>query len=146
MPLNRGAWGGNCVDRSDLLDRMATLLKREIGPAVPDAYPKTQAFLGAVVLQKLATENRLTETHAEAAQADRQALLSDMKVEMQGLPQSVTSALSKLDEGGEAELCSLIIVLYAERETLGADRFDAILGRVRQDLRRAIDRRMEIAA
>ena len=43
----------------ELLERIARTLKKEIGPAVEDAYPKTQAFMAAVVLQKLAGQLRL---------------------------------------------------------------------------------------
>ena len=45
-----------------------------------------------------------------------------------------------------AALCTLIETLYASRAELGAARFDALLGRVRETLRASIDRRMEYAA
>lgn len=134
------------MDRADLMERMATLLKREIGPAVPDAYPKTQAFLGAVVLQKLAAERRLTEAHAEAASLDRKNLLADLEASLAVASGPVREACLRLDSGGDAELCAVIETLYAERGTLDADTFDTILSRIRQDLRRSIDRRMEIAS
>lgn len=134
------------MDRSDLLDRMATLLKREIGPAVPDAYPKTQAFLGAVVLQKLAAESRLAEDHARAAGSDKAALLSDLSASVENAPEGVRQAFAAFATGGDRELCALIEAIYDARAALGADSFDRILGRIRLDLRRAIDRRMEIAA
>lgn len=134
------------MNRADLLARMAVLLKREIGPAVPDAYPKTQAFLGAVVLEKLAAEMRLAETHGAAEQAERTGLITELAEELQDAPAAVKKAFSALENGGDAALCTFIETLYAARGELGDERFDRLLGRVRQDLRRSIDRRMEVAA
>jgi len=48
--------------------------------------------------------------------------------------------------GNAAAVCTLIETLYASRAELGAGRFDALLGRVRETLRASIDRRMEYAA
>ena len=35
---------------SDLLERLAVTFKTEVGPAIEVDYPRTQAFLSAVVL------------------------------------------------------------------------------------------------
>ncbi|MDF1730076.1 MAG: hypothetical protein P1U49_01150 [Minwuia sp.] len=134
------------MNRADLLTGMAELLKGEIAPAVSDAYPKTQAYLGAVVLQKIAAELRLAEVHGQAEAAERKTLLADLEPELRDAPDAVTTAYAALRTGGDAELCAFIQTLYANRDGLGRDRFDALLGRVRQDLRRSIDRRMEIAS
>ena len=150
------------MNRSDLLARMARLLKREIGPAVEADYPKTQAFLGAVVLEKMSAELRLADAHAQAGASDRVALVadldsdldSDLDADLDGnladAPDSVREAFAALAEkgadGGDAALCAFIEALYGDRDALGRERFDRLLGRVRQDLRRGIDRRMEIAA
>ena len=37
---------------------MAEALRREVGPAVVDPFAKTQAFMAAVILQKLAGQLR----------------------------------------------------------------------------------------
>ncbi|MEC9345388.1 MAG: hypothetical protein VYB54_04120 [Pseudomonadota bacterium] len=131
----------------DLLARFAKTLRSDIGPAVKAEYPRTQAFLGAVVLEKLATELRLSQAHARAAAADRAALRRDLGAMLGAAkaPASVSEAFAAMADGGDASLCRFIEALYASRDTLGAERFDAMLGRVRQDLRRAIDRRMEVA-
>ena len=138
------------MNRSDLLARMARLLKREIGPAVEADYPKTQAFLSAVVLEKLSAGLRLADAHAQAGAADRAALVADLDADLADAPDSVREAFAVLAEngadGGDAALCAFIEALYRDRDALGRERFDRLLGRVRQDLRRAIDRRMEIAA
>ncbi len=134
------------MNRADLLADMAELLKGEIAPAVSDAYPKTQAYLGAVVLQKIAAELRLAEIHSQAAAGERETLLAGLEPDLRDAPDAVTAACTALRTGGDAELCAFIETLYANRDGLGQDRFDALLGRVRQDLRRSIDRRMEIAS
>ena len=36
----------------ELLRRLAQTLKHEIAPAVGEAYPKTQAYMASVVLEK----------------------------------------------------------------------------------------------
>ncbi|MDF1722606.1 MAG: hypothetical protein P1U65_18190 [Minwuia sp.] len=61
-------------------------------------------------------------------------------------PQTVRDAIAALPDTHNAGLCSLIEQLYASGAELGQPRFEALLGRVRQDLRRSIDRRMEVAA
>ena len=131
----------------DLLARFAKTLRSDIGPAIKAEYPRTQAFLGAVVLEKLATELRLSEAHASAATADRAALGEDLRAMLGAapVPPAVDTAFAAMASGGDAGLCRFIEALYAARETLGQERFAALLGRVRQDLRRAIDRRMEVA-
>lgn len=134
------------MNRADLLAGMAELLKGEIAPAVSDAYPKTQAYLGAVVLQKIAAELRLAEVHGQAEAAEREALLAELEADLRDAPDTVISAYAALRTGGDAALCAFIESLYANRDRMGQDRFDALLGRVRQDLRRSIDRRMEIAS
>jgi len=62
-------------------------------------------------------------------------------------PARVTAAVETLASARDAAaLCTLIETLYASRAELGAERFDALLGRVRGTLRASIDRRMEYAA
>ncbi|WP_417515501.1 hypothetical protein [Minwuia sp.] len=132
--------------RADLLDRMADLLKQDIGPAIEAAYPKTQAFLGAVVLQKVAAELRLADEHAQAATAERAGLIAALEPGMVDAPAAVQGAFRTFVDGGDAELCRLIETLYAEREALGDKTFRTLRDRIRADMRRAIDRRMEIAS
>ena len=135
------------MNHYDLIARMARLLKRDIGPAVETDYPKTQAFLSAVVLERVSAELRLADAHAEAAAADRAALVADLGVDLsEDAPDSVREAFLALADGGDAALCGFIEALYGNREALGRERFDRLLGRIRRDLRRGIDRRMEIAA
>ena len=133
----------------ELLQRIATTLKRDIGPAIQAEYPKTQSFMAAVVLEKLGRQLGLERAHRAADAADLRALLDDLRGVLGGgeMPASVTGAVQTLTRTRDAAaLCALIETLYASRAELGAARFDALLGRVRETLRASIDRRIEYAA
>ena len=137
------------MNHGELLQRIANTLKRDVGPAIETEYPKTQAFMAAVVLQKLGRQLDLEGAHRSADAADLSALLEDLGgVLGEGeTPASVTGAVGTLTRTRDAAaLCTLIETLYASRAELGAARFDALLGRVRETLRASIDRRMEYAA
>jgi hypothetical protein len=136
------------MDHHELLQRIAESLKRDIGPAIEADYPKTQAFMAAVVLQKLGRQLRLEGAHRAADAADLSALLDDLPRRLPGgeTPAGVTAAVQTLARTRDAAaLCRLIETLYANRAELGAARFEALLGRVRETLRASIDRRMEYA-
>lgn len=132
-----------------LLERIAATLRRDIGPAVAEEYPKTQAFMAAVVLQKLGRQIDLADVHRAADSADMNALLDDLRTLMTSGPGSarLQAAVDALAQARDADaLCSLISLLYAERDQLAAGYADTVLARVRRTLRASIDRRMEYAA
>lgn len=133
---------------SDLLERLSTTLRSEIGPAVEEEYPRTQAFLGAVVLQKLARQLRFATEHAEAEVRERAALQADLEQLLAGTatPARVGDALKGLVRDGDAGLCRLIEALYAARATLGEAEFERLIGRVRASLRQTLERRLEYSA
>lgn len=129
----------------ELLLRLAQTLKQEVGPAVGPEYPRTQAFMASVVLEKLARELAAETRHAEASAAAHAALLAALDVT--GLPPAVLDAHAAFDQArDDASLARLIEALYAARGSIGKQRFQALLDRIRQDLRNAIDRRMEYSA
>jgi hypothetical protein len=140
--------GEDGMTPSDLLDRLALMLKGELGPNIKDDYAKTQAYLGAVVLQKLAGQLRLEKEHETAETSDRRALQADLERLVSDLeaPPAVREAVSSLSADGQSGLCRLIEALYAERDGMEDDSFAVLLGRVRQDLRRSLDRRMEYSS
>jgi hypothetical protein len=136
------------VTEGALLQRIARILRQDIGPAVADEYARTQAFMAAVVLEKLGRQLALAGEHEGAESADLALLVADLR----GLltegeaPAPVRTAVDALAERRDnAALCRLIEALYATRVTLGEARFAAALGRIRRTLRRSVDRRMEIA-
>lgn len=133
---------------SDLLERMAATFKGEVGPAIEAEYPRTQAFLSAVVLQKLAAQLRLAVEHGAAEDLARDALRRDLEqlLEDADAPPPVRDAFLALAENGDDGLCQFIETLYGAREELGETQFEALLSRVRQTMRQTLDRRMEYAA
>ncbi len=137
------------MNESELLARVAATLKSEVGPAVTEVQPKSQAFMAAVVLQKLSQQLAVQRQHHAAAAADLASLLSDLShlLAAAETPAAVADAMATLArEKDTASLCAFITTLYAERQPLGEQRFTELLGRVRVTLRRDIDRRMEYAA
>ena len=135
------------MTEADLLDRVAKLLRQEIGPAVDGEYPRTQAFMAAVVLQKVSRQVALAAEHTAAESADLTALLADLGALVgNDAPAAVRDAIDRLARTRDSTgLCSLIDALYAARGELGEPRFASLLGRVRRTLRSSIDRRMAVA-
>lgn len=134
---------------SELLERLSKTLKEEVGPAVAADYPRTQAFLTAVVLQKLARQLRLAEDQAAANRLDREALEQDLRrlLEEVDAPPQLRSAFEAFSEqGGNASLCRFIETLYTSRAELGTVGFECLLTRVRRTLRAGLDRQMEVAS
>ena len=58
---------------SELLERLAVTFRSEVGPAIEAEYPRTQAFISAVVLQKLARQLDLETEHDELERREREA-------------------------------------------------------------------------
>ena len=61
----------------ELLARLSSTLRHDIGPAVVEPFPKTQAFMASVVLEKLSAQIRLAPAHTTAEAADMAALACD---------------------------------------------------------------------
>ncbi len=132
-----------------LLERIARTLKKDIGPSVDAAYPKTQAFMAAVVLQKLAGQLRLADEHAAASQRDLHELGEELSqlTASNAIPAPLAEALRTLRQDLDtASVSGLIETLYATRSELGEERFASLLSRVRTRLRARIDREMVYAA
>lgn len=141
------------MNTSDLLARIAASLRHDIGPAVADDYARTQAFMAAVVLKKVADELAQAEGAAAALHADVIALASDLQplLATGAVPPRLADAFAVLRESLDADgvrraRCTFVEALYAERAALGEARFEAVLARVRQSLRADIDRQLVYAA
>src|SRR5262249_47703132 len=146
--LGAGPTRGPAVTEAELLQRIARTLRQDIGPAVRAEYPRTQAFMAAVVLQKVSRQLALADEHAAAEIADLTALLADLRQLSldDSAPSPVLAAVDGLAQALDAAaLCRLIEALYGARADLGEARFATLLGRIRQTLRRNIDRRMAVA-
>ena len=130
----------------DLMQRIAATLRRDVGPAVTDDYARTQAFMSAVVLEKLATQLMSESAHVAADATDATTMCDDLqRLLPDRVPATVRDALEAViaDSGGVDALNHLVAALYAARSALGKSDFDAALGRVRATLRARIDREME---
>lgn len=152
----------------DLLERLAGQLRGQIAPAVADEYQRTQAFMAAVILERLAREAALGERHREAEAADIARLamdlsdiLDDARTSAAGavphavrdaaqppssmaVPDDVSVALTRLQADPDVMLLGpLVEALY--RWGPERPKAAAALDAIRPVLRRDIDRRMEIA-
>jgi hypothetical protein len=127
---------------------MSTTLRKEIGPAVDGDYPRTQAFMAAVILEKVARQLELRPAHERADAAEMRQLYADLDTVLtaEGAPTAVRALVDEGMAGGDSDgLCRLIEALYAHRDELGPSTFAAALSRVRTTLRARIGRRMEYA-
>lgn len=134
------------MTEAELILRIARMLKQEVAPAVTAEYPRTQAFMAAVVLQKLGRQLESEPLHGETKRSDLDALVIDLGASLAcgEAPMPVRDAFVALTRSrDEAALCRLIEALYEARADLGEERFGQLLARIRRTLRTQIDRRME---
>jgi hypothetical protein len=135
------------VTDDEILLRIARTLKEQIAPAVDGEYPRTQAFMAAVVLERVGRQLGRARSDAAAGAAEMEALVAELPPLLAGpMPPPVAGALQAvLASRDDAALCGLIEALYAARTELGPARVEAALGRIRRTLRASIDRRVEVA-
>ena len=136
------------MNEAELLARLSQTLKKQIGPAVEGEYPKTQAFMAAVVLQKLAGQLGSEKLHNQLHVQELTELAGKLK-EL-GDSMSVNADLMNAIElfssnRSEATLCDLVRCLYKNSSVLGEESFMKLLSPIRVHLRCSIDRRMEYA-
>ena len=136
------------VPPADLLDRIAATLRTQIGPVVEEPFAKTQAFMAAVILAKLAGQLRGAEADASAADEERRALIAESLDDLAGTSTThVAHALATLGHDGSDAVWSLFVeAIYQDRDELGPDRFGRMLGRTRVALRARLDRMLVYAA
>jgi hypothetical protein len=135
------------VNAAELLQRIAKTLRNDVGPAVDAEYPKTQAFMAAVVLEKLSRELALAETHRVADDVDLRRLADElMQARGGGLPKRVAGSFERFANTLDPQaLCDVIESLYDARTDLGDARFNSLLDVIRRVLRAQLDRRLEFA-
>ncbi len=123
-----------------LLKEIITSLRNVIGPAIPDPYPKAQAFMAAVVLEFI---SRQVEERRDIA-AEKVLVLDKVFIDLSSVLAGKT--LPTTEEGEkEARLCQLIEWLYAEKDQLGPEAFNAANQRVRIALRELLNQELKIA-
>ncbi|MGI9611375.1 MAG: hypothetical protein ACR2QO_00585 [Acidimicrobiales bacterium] len=128
----------------ELIASIAATLRTDIAPAVGEEFARTQAFMAAVVLERVAREVALGPANAEAESTDAAELHRALRPVLENAPPSVNAALDELGQAVDlAATAPLIDALYE----WGTDQPAAIeaLGLLRPYLRRDIDRRMKVA-
>jgi hypothetical protein len=120
-----------------MLEEVIASLRNVIAPAIAAPYPKTQAYMAAVILETLA---RAIEERSDLEQAKKQSI-ERLFADLDAL--GLGAARSGDDDGG---LTPLIESLYANRERLGEERFAAANRRVRQTLRDLLEADLKIAS
>jgi broad specificity phosphatase PhoE len=123
-----------------LLEEIIASLRNVIAPAIPDPYPKAQAYMAAVILEFVARQ--VEERRDIAVEKDNilTGLFGDLRTVLSGKPLPQAE-----DADQEARLCRLIEWLYAEKDRLGPETFNAANQRVRAALRELLDQELKIA-
>src|SRR5262245_51494746 len=127
----------------EVLRRMAVTLRTSIGPAVVEPFAKTQAFMAAVVLAKLAGQLEAAATDAAAADAERVALVAELDGRLPDEAQAVLDVLRA--DGSDRAWSDLVASIHAARDELDAD-FEPVLATVRAALRARLDRALVYAS
>src|SRR5436190_22040699 len=130
----------------EVLRRMATTMREQIAPAVDEPFARTQAFMAAVVLSKLAGQLAAAESDAGVDGRDRDALVTALAARLPSPPAELAAALDELrDDGSDPAWNRLVLAIYAARDALG-DGFDDVLATVRIALRSRLDRALAYAS
>jgi hypothetical protein len=133
--------GFRVIPARRMLEEVIASLRDVIAPAVTAPYPKTQAYMAAVILEFLARAIDERSDVAEAKKRSIERLFADIR-EL-GV---VTPAEMQGGSDGESRLAKLIEALYADRERLGEARFTTANQRVRQTLRDLLDEDLKITS
>src|SRR3954447_20925425 len=93
----------------ELLVRLAHALRHEIGPAVEEPFAKTQAFMAAVILTKLAAQLRTADADVRAADEERSALVARLRERLGDSPSTLHTAITALERDGGDETWSALV-------------------------------------
>ncbi|MBF6570369.1 MAG: hypothetical protein IVW54_15985 [Candidatus Binataceae bacterium] len=129
------------ISAKPLFEELILSLRNVIAPAIPDPYPRTQAYMAAVILEFLA---RQVEERSDIA-AGRSRALASLFADLAKIPGVSIGDRAGGQHDDEARLAKLIEDLYAQRETIGEAAFVAAHGRVRRALRELLDLDLMIA-
>lgn len=124
-----------------MLEEVVASLRGVIAPAISDPYPKTQAYMAAVILETL---SRAIAERSDLAEAKRRSI-ERLFADLGELGVGVSGEASGIGED-DARLANLVEALYADRERLGEARFAGANRRVRQTLRDLLDADLKIAS
>ena len=124
-----------------LFEELIHSLRNVIAPAILDPYPRTQAYMAAVIIEFLAHQ---VEERSDIA-AGRSRAFASLFADLAKMPGVSMGNKAGGQHDDEARLAKLIEDLYAQRETIGEAAFVAAHGRVRRALRELLDLDLIIA-
>jgi hypothetical protein len=127
------------IPAKHILTEIVTSLREVIAPAIADPYPKSQAYMAAVVLEFVA---RQVEERGDI-EIEKHAALMELMRDLSRLPE--VGRMVRGDHLDEAGLCELIEHLYSERVQLGEETFASANRRIRQALRALLDAELKVA-
>jgi hypothetical protein len=127
------------IPARNLINEIVVSLREVIAPAIAEQYPKSQAYMAAVILEFVA---RQVEERSDVEEQKHAAMMELMR-DLARLPQ--VAKLVRADHLSEAGLCDLIEHLYSARATLGEETFVAANRRIRETLRALLDAELKIA-
>jgi len=115
-----------------LLGEIITSLRQVIGPAIPEPYPKAQAYMAATILEFVSRQ-----IEERGTQAEKTTIIGKLYDDLVGLDLPVRIIAG--DTRDEASLSGLIERLYSARGEIGVSMFETANRRVRQALRELLD-------
>jgi hypothetical protein len=123
-----------------LLEEIAISLRHVIAPAITDPYPKSQAYMAAVILEFVSHQVEERRDIDEEKQQTLNNLFHDLSAVLSG-----HSPPSSSETDYEARLCRLIEWLYSEKDQLGPEAFATANQLVRAALRQLLDQELRVA-
>jgi len=123
-----------------LLGEIVRSLRTVIGPAIPDPYPKAQAFMAAVVLEFIARQVEERQDIPLEKEHILNSLFSDLPSLLAGKEFPDTHNTDK-----EERLCRLIEWLYTEKDRLGPEVFNSTNQQIRTALRQLLNQELKVA-
>jgi hypothetical protein len=127
------------IPARNLINEIIASLREVIAPAIAEQYPKSQAYMAAVILEFVA---RQVEERSDI-EAQKHAAMMELMRDLARFPE--IAKLVRADHLSEAGLCDLIEHLYGERDRLGEATFAAANQRIRQTLRELLDAELKVA-
>ncbi len=121
-----------------LLGEVIDSIRNVIAPAIAEPYPKSQAYMAAVILEFVARQVEERSDIAAAKERVYAALFEDL---------AAMPALGEIARGGDPDkrLCEVIEQLHAERKRIGEATFTAVNDRIRRALRALLDEDLKVA-
>jgi len=128
------------INARRMLDEVIASLRTVIAPAVAEPYPKTQAYMAAVILEMVARQMEERPDISIATSETIANLFASLR-KFDGL----AARLERIEEN-EAGLNQLIEGLHADRGALGEKIFTEANQQIRTALRRILNQELKVTA